>query len=147
MSSNPPVLSNDYVQSFRRAFRVFVPREDLDKFMRVIHRTTSSGRLKYWQEMLLDSFCKENGFTLPSIDELPILFNFCHLHDMELLPDIVPILFGTRRLPSHEKRQFEAQNFPFANLVADGPCWMASEITRKINYCPKCRGQYRLAHD
>lgn len=63
----------------------------------------------------------------------------CNLHHQILLPDSVPIQYGTYAPePAHVLAERNSA-YPFANTIVRGPCWVEDETHATVMYCPACR--------
>ncbi len=122
-------------------------QERAAKFSLALYReSVSKKRLFYWQEQMLALFSVETGVKLSSLEEALAAFNVCHVHGAELLRDSVQIHYGTNKRPDPSEIDHAEKTFPFANLIAGGPCWVEASTHREVVYCPACRTAYRAEH-
>lgn len=95
--------------------------------------------LLFWQEKLIVELTKELGLSQPNTDDVFNIFNYCPVHNVELLDDNVPIINGME-LKEPLDINLRKQLFPLANVNA--PRYLDRfEYPKSIDikYCPSCR--------
>lgn len=116
------------------------------RFQLTLHRQSSElRRLYFWQETMLDRLCSEKGYEIRTLEEALAAFNHCHVHDVVLLADEVPIQYGTRKPPQVEEVQHSDALWPFANVKVYGPCWVEKASRKSVMFCPDCRAALAIA--
>jgi hypothetical protein len=95
--------------------------------------------LFFWQEKLVNDLFKELNIQLLDLDDVYKIFNYCPLHDIELLHDNVPIVDGENYKEVYDY-SLSRQLFPLANINAP------RDLTRftypqnlNVYYCSTCR--------
>lgn len=110
------------ISVFRQAFRTHCGEEGANKFSSAfLHSFPFKQRLYFWQEQMLDGLCKAHGLPYPEPEALPALFNFCAIHGDDLLPDRVPIFYGTF-MPASEEDKRRSARHPYARAWFKGAC-------------------------
>jgi len=54
-------------------------------------------RMFFWQEEMWNQVQELLGFRINDFATFTGLFRYCHVHDEELLPELVPVVYGTRQ--------------------------------------------------
>jgi len=95
--------------------------------------------LKFWQEKLINELIKELNFHQLSLEEVYNIFNYCPIHNVELLGDNVPIINGME-LKEPLDFNLRKQLFPLVNINAPRDL-DRFEYPKSIDiyYCPVCR--------
>ena len=95
--------------------------------------------LFFWQEKLINDLSNELGFKKIDIEKVYKTFNFCPLHDIELLKDNIPIVNGNNYKDPFDLT-LRKQLFPLANTNAPRNLDQFSyPNTIDVFYCPTCR--------
>lgn len=116
------------------------------KFLLTLHRqSVALKRLYFWQEQMLSRLCSETGRDIRTLEQALDAFSLCHVHDAALMADEVPIRYGTRKPPSPDEVQQSDKLWPFANVVAYGPCWVEKATRKSVIFCSGCRASL-IAH-
>ncbi|WP_444912480.1 hypothetical protein ACJJIQ_13900 [Microbulbifer sp. ANSA003] len=131
------------ISDIRKTFEEFVGTERYLNFLATICCSNKeNSRLKFKQELEWEKFVSEYGLGYKTYQEIWSLFQYCHLHQVELEQDHAEIIYGTRRSPTKAERRTINENYPYANVVAYGPCWVEDAKTKEVLYCSKCREIY-----
>lgn len=100
-------------------------------------------RMFFWQEEMWNQVQELLGFRINDFATITGLFRYCHVHDQELLPELVPIVYGTRQATGAYIEVMESE-FPYANEVFFGPCWQEAPTRREVYFCNACRAAKKL---
>ena len=93
-------------------------------------------RLFFWQEEMLNNFCKHFNIGHIDYEKTYSVFNYCPVHNVKLEKDIIPIVDGNS-LEVGKKREYLN---PFANLVAPRNLEMFEyPKTVEVYFCQTCR--------
>jgi len=117
------------------------------RFMLVLHRqSVAMKRLYYWQEQMLADFSGVSAVSITTLEEALDSFRICHVHGLALMPDKVPVRYGTMKPASPEALDHADRTYPFANLTVGGPCWVEETTHREVDFCQGCRAAYANEH-
>jgi len=129
-------------KSIRLDLKSFVDDEDrYRRFVRQI-RTDKKGRLKFWQEQLVNDFSNsEFGYEL-SYSELRDTFNICEIHDIEMMTQAVKV--SIRHVDVFHEDSEKAPNL-HPNYLPDLINGTQDMQGKKfdIEFCPECNRLYR----
>jgi hypothetical protein len=121
---------------WRRAFTAFVGPEQFRKFVRQFRR---AGRLRFWQEQVLERFFAASPGLRVSGDGLATLLRVCELHGDELQPDAIGVVEGN---VDYTERYNRSRQELFPNSVP-GPWYTEGGPSpgpvARVWYCPECR--------
>ncbi len=120
------------IHTVREEFTAIVGAERVHKFVMTLNKSPGA-RLLFWQEKIWEPFARERGLPESDGEEIRKYFLYCPVHGQELESDEVRVAYGT-----HGQRSDEDE-YPFANDVALGPCWVGEEKTRVVQFCRQCR--------
>ncbi|WP_413664865.1 hypothetical protein ACG1BZ_06255 [Microbulbifer sp. CNSA002] len=131
------------INDIRKKFEEFIGTKRYMNFLATICCSNKeNGRLKFKQEFEWENFSSEYNLGYKAYPEIWPLFQYCHLHQVEFELDDVEIIYGTRRSPTEIEQRTVNENYPYANVVAYGPCWIEDAKTKEVLYCSKCRENY-----
>ncbi|WP_445356285.1 hypothetical protein ACJJI5_11130 [Microbulbifer sp. EKSA008] len=131
------------ISDIRKKFEEFIGTERYVSFLSTICCSSKENdRLKFKQEIEWEKFASEYDLGQKTYPEIWSLFQYCHLHQVEFELDDVEIIYGTRKSPTEAEQRTANEKYPYANVVAYGPCWVESVKTKEVLYCSKCRENY-----
>ncbi|MCO7224721.1 hypothetical protein [Pleionea sp. CnH1-48] len=127
----------------RLQFREMLGEEKYIKFLSLLIDGKGK-RLLYWQEKAWERFQKKFDYPFSDYEHLLSIFEYCHVHNVDLQEDTVEMVYGTVIPPSKSEQEKIEMLYPHVNLVAYGPCWEEDKKKTKIKFCHKCREVYAL---
>jgi hypothetical protein len=110
----------------RSLFRAFVGDNRCRRFVHQLHFTRKR-RLLYWQQDLWDEFVERNPHAKMSLEALKAHFQFCEVHNCDLVPQDREINMFQRSMSVRDWGQL-----PYAVGVQEG---------EQVFFCPDCRGR------
>jgi hypothetical protein len=130
--SRKPLDSTEW----RRAFTAFVGPDQFRKFLQHFRR---AGRLRFWQEQVLERFFVANPGLRVGGGDLTTLLRVCELHGGELKSETVEVIEGN---VDYAERYSRAKQESFPNS-ASGPWYTEGGPSPgpvvRVWYCPECR--------
>ena len=134
-SAVPPYNASE----IRAALLTVAGRDKYRQFLVALNGPCQAkGRLYFWQELLWGKAQERLGIRVSNFKEVSALFRICHVHDVELQQDRVPVVYGTYQVTGSYIEAMEA-SFPYANDVFHGPCREEREKARQVLFCSLCR--------
>lgn len=122
--------------AFRQTLAAFLGPDEYRKFVRQARR---AGRLRFWQEGVLERFFAAHPHLRLGRDELLVAFRVCEVHGEELLAGTVEVIDGHVDYTDDYTR---AKRDRFPNAVT-GPFYTQGGPSPgpvvEVWYCPACR--------
>ena len=126
-------------ESARHALLEVAGPEQYRRFLLALNgRCQGQGRLYFWQEVLWQKVEQQLGLQAADFTYISAVFRYCHVHNQELQPQMVPIVYGTYQ-GSGGYIEAKEQSFPYANEKFHGPCWQERPTKREVFFCQGCR--------
>ena len=123
---------------FRALFKDFTGPETFRKFVSALHHNTSAtSRLRFWQQDLWESFLSSRPDCYMSVEDLQAKLRICELHEMELIPEEVPVFRGCIDYAPDFLAEM-ASSFPHARLRQVMVSESYERTTATKWYCPAC---------
>jgi hypothetical protein len=127
------------VTEFRRSLAAFAGSERFRKLVRDFNREGRwLGRLRFWQEDLLDQFAASFNVVDVTFERVESLLRMCELHQLELVPDLEGLSQRCRGAVN-EYTIAAAEHFPNTDC---GPLEFGNRFENfrtGLWYCPACR--------
>ena len=123
---------------FRENFKAFLDDDNrYRRFLTLINHGKEK-RLLFWQEQVLEKFCKASLIDVPNFEYIQTIFAICEVHYVPLERGKVKVFRGHVDY-SDEYNRVSIESFPNSHLSEiNGPAELYGKFI-DVLFCPSCR--------